>query len=98
MPRALTVSRVTVAAPSEADYLRTLTQLARLSGPRGRRLWLFRSAARPGTFLECSESSDPEGHRTAAMRPEDEQQLERRLRDIASYPADAFELWEEVAL
>ena len=98
MPRALSVSRVTVAAPSEPDYLRTVAQLARLSGPRGRRLWLFRSAARPGTFLECSESSSADGHRTVGTLPDDEQRLERRLRDIASYSADAFELWEEVGL
>jgi hypothetical protein len=98
MPRALSVARVTVAPPAEPDYLRTVAQLARLSEPRGRRLWLFRSAARPGSFLECSESSSRDSHRTVGTLPEDEQRLEHRLREIASYSPDGLELWEEVAL
>ena len=98
MPRTLTVARATVTGAAEPEYLRTLRQLARLSEPRGRRLWLFRSTAHPDTFLECSESRAPEAHRRVVDAPDDEERLERRLRELASYAADGFELWEEVAL
>jgi hypothetical protein len=98
MPRTLTLARATVTGAAEPEYLRTVGQLARLSEPRGRRLWLFRSAASPETFLECSESRSMETHRVATRPPEDEQQLERRLRELASYAADRLELWEEVSL
>ena len=98
MPRTLAVTRATVAGAAESEYLRALAQLARLSEPRGRRLWLFRSTAHPDTFLECSESRAPEAHRTVVDAPDDEQRLERRLRELASYAADEFELWEEVEL
>ena len=98
MARTLTVSRATVTGAAQPEYLRTLGQLARLSEPRGRRLWLFRSTARPDTFLECSESRASETHRAVVNVPDDEERLERRLRELASYAADRSELWEEVAL
>jgi hypothetical protein len=97
MPRTLTVSRATVAAAAEAEYLGIVGRLARLSEGRGRRLWLFRSSDRPGTFLECSESRTHAGHRAVADAPDDEKELERRLRELASYAPDAWDLWEEVA-
>src|SRR5690242_19041092 len=98
MPRMLTVACASVAGPAESEYLRTVGQLARLSEPRGRRLWLFRPTARPDTFLECSESRAPQTHRAAAGLPDDEQRLERRLRELASYAPARSELWEEVPL
>lgn len=98
MPGALTVSRVTVSAASEAEYLRLIAQLARLGETRGRHLWLFRAPGRPGAFLECSESRTREAHRTVATADEEETRLERRLRELANYAPDAWELWEEVAL
>jgi len=98
MPRTLTIARATVGGAGEPEYLRTLGALARLSEPRGRRLWLFRSTTRPGTFLECSESPAAALHRTVVDAPDDEQRLERRLRELASYAADGSELWEEVPL
>ena len=95
MPRTLSVSRATVAAAAERDYLRTIGELARLSAGRGRRLWVFRAAGAAGRFLECSESGSAAEHRTASQPP-DEVRLERRLRELARYEPDAWELWEEV--
>ena len=98
MPRTLAVSRVTVPAAAQAEYLQVLGQLARLSESRGRRLWLFRMPGRPGAFLECSESRSRELQRGLVAKADDEARLEGRLRELASYPPDAWELWEEVAL
>jgi hypothetical protein len=95
VPRTLSVSRATVAAAAEPDYLRTIGELARLSVERGRRLWVFRAAGGGGRFLECSESGSAAEHRTAPQPP-DEARLERRLRELARYEPDAWELWEEV--
>ena len=98
MPRALAVSRVTVLPPAQAEYLELIGRLARLSESRGRHLWLFRMPGRPDAFLECSESQSRELHRAVGEKSEDEMRLEGRLRELASYQADAWELWEEVAL
>ncbi|HET8625038.1 MAG TPA: hypothetical protein VFM14_15855 [Gemmatimonadales bacterium] len=97
MARTLTVSRAAVEAGAEAEYLRTVNELARLSAARGRRLWVFRAAGSAGRFLECSESGSAAEHRTAAAPP-DEVRLEQRLRELARYEPDAWELWEEVRL
>ena len=98
MPRALAVSRVTVPPAAEPEYLRLVGELARLSETRGRHLWLFRGRGRSGTFLECSESRTVEAHRGMVEPKEDERRLEARLRELATYAPDAWELWEEVAL
>jgi hypothetical protein len=98
MPRTLSVSRVTVPAEAQAEYLETVRQLAELSGPRGRRLWLFRLPGCQDVFLECSESRSRDLHRGVGPQGDDERRLEERLRELASYPPDAGELWEEVAL
>jgi hypothetical protein len=98
MPRTLTVSRVTVPPDAQPEYLEVVGRLARLSEGRGRHLWLFRLPGRAGAFLECSESGSRELHRTVADKTEDEVRLEGRLRELASYRPDAWELWEEVAL
>jgi hypothetical protein len=92
----LSVSRATVAAGAEPEYLTIVGELARLSTGRGRRLWLFRAPG-GGRFLECSESVSAAEHRTAARSP-DEARLEQRLRELARYDRDAWELWEEVPL
>ncbi len=97
MARTLSVSRVTVPAASQAEYLATLRQLAGLSEPRGRHLWLFSLVGRQGAFLECSESRSHDLHRTVA-KDDDELRLEARLRELVSYAPDAWELWEEVPL
>lgn len=98
MARALAVSRVTVPAAVEPEYLRVVSELARLSEARGRRLWLFRAPGRRGVFLECSESGSAETHRATAELGDDERRLETRLRELATYAPEAWELWEEVAL
>jgi hypothetical protein len=96
MARTLTMARVTVPADSEPEYVRTVGALAKLSEPRGRRLWLFRSADRPGLFLECSESGEADAHRATAAVPTDERALAARLHELAGYGLDSQELWQEV--
>jgi hypothetical protein len=96
MVRTLTVAQVAVRDGAESEYVQTVGALAKLSEPRGRRLWVFRAADRPGLFLECSESGGAEAHRTRAAVPEDERALEARLRELAVYGPDSHELWQEV--
>jgi len=98
MARALAVSRVTVPSAAEPEYLRVVGELARLSEARGRHLWLFRGRGRSGAFLECSESRSADSHRSIAEAKDDERRLEARLRELATYSPDAWELWEEVTL
>jgi hypothetical protein len=96
MPRALSVSRVSVASDKEAEYLVTVRQLAALAERRGQRLWVFRSADKPHTFVEFSESPSAMSHRARASRTPEELKLEMRLQTLASYAPDAWELWEEI--
>ena len=96
MPRALSVSRVSVRAGAEAEYLAAVRELAGLAAERGWHLWVFRRPAEPGLYLEFSESRSPETHRAVADRPEDERRLEERMRAVATYDAGAQDLWEEV--
>ena len=96
MPRTLTVSRVTVRAGREAEYLSTVRELAALHEARGRHLWVFRRAGLPAAFLECSESRAAENHRAVLDPPDDERRLETRLRAVADYEPGAWDLWEEV--
>jgi hemolysin-activating ACP:hemolysin acyltransferase len=96
VPRTLTVSRASVDPAAEREYLEAVRELARLSDASGRRLWVFRSASRPGRFLECSESRSAEEHRVTPRLDPDEAQLERRIRALATYDDGAWELWEEV--
>jgi hypothetical protein len=96
MGRTLTVSRVTVAAGDVEEYVRTVHELAALGAGRGQRLWLFRNAKDPGTFIEFSESSSPISHRTRASRTAHELELEGRLRALARYAPDAWSVWDEV--
>ena len=98
MPRCLSVSRATVSAEREGEYLTTVRDLARALEQRGQHLWVFRSDADPRTFLEFSESPSAASHRTRASRLPREQRLEARLRTLASYAPDAWALWEEVPL
>jgi hypothetical protein len=98
MPRVLTVSRVTVAEGREAEYLETIRRLAAIASPRGQHLWVFRHPARPGQFLEFSESASEMSHRSRASRVGEESKLEARLRSLATYAPDAWDLWEEVSL
>jgi hypothetical protein len=96
MARTLTVSRVTVRAGREAEYLSTVRELAALHEARGRHLWVFRRPGAADVFLECSESGAPSSHRAVAAPPEDERRLEARLRAVADYEPGAWDLWEEV--
>jgi len=96
MARTLTASRVRVQAAGESEYLSAVRALAALAENRGWHLWVFRSTDDPRLFLECSESRSGESHRAVATRPEDERRLEERIRAVATYEADAWDLWEEV--
>lgn len=96
MARTLTVSRVSVRPGSEMEYLGAVRELARLAEGRGWHLWVFRRPDDGGSFLEFSESRSRETHRTIAERPEDERELEERIRAVAEYEPGAWELWEEV--
>jgi hypothetical protein len=96
MARTLTVSRVSVRPGSEIEYLAAVRELSRLAESRGWHLWVFRRPDGAGDFLEFSESRSRETHRAIARRPEDERALEERIRAVAAYAPDAWELWEEV--
>jgi hypothetical protein len=93
--RTLTVSRVRVREGQEAEYLAAVRELTRLVESRGQHLWVFRRREQPGLFLECSESPSAETHRATALRPDDEQRLEQRIRAVATYEPGAWDLWEE---
>ena len=95
MARTLTVSRVSVRPGSEQEYLAAVGKLARLAEARGWHLWVFRRPEEAGSFLEFSESRNRETHRVVAPRPEDERELEERIRAVADYAPGAWELWEE---
>jgi hypothetical protein len=96
MARTLTVSRVQVRQGAEPEYLAAVGALASLAESRGWHLWVFRSASDPQLFLECSESRSAETHRVVGERPADERRLEERIRAVATYRPDAWDLWEEV--
>ena len=96
MPRALSVARAQVSTANEPEYLTLLAELATRLRSRGQSLWLFRHTEHSDTFLEFSESAAREQSR--AQRDERERALEARLRVLASYAADANDLWEEVPL
>ena len=96
MPRALSVSRVRVREGADAEYLAAVGELARLASDRGWHLWVFRRPGEPGRYLEFSESSTAERHRSIVPRPEDERRLEERIRAVAEYEPGAWDLWEEV--
>lgn len=98
MPRALSVARAQVSPANEPEYLTLLAELATRLRSRGQSLWLFRHPERRDTFLEFSESATAEQHRSRAQRDERERMLEARLRVLATYAADADDLWEEVSL
>jgi len=96
MTRTLTVSRVRVRPGAEPEYLAAVAALAALAEQHGWHLWVFRAPGDPQLFLECSESRSAETHRVRAGRPADEQRLEERIRAVATYQPDAWDLWEEV--
>jgi hypothetical protein len=98
MPRALTVSRVTVTAGKEEEYLAVVAELATLLERRGQQLWVFRNPRQPDQFLEFTESPSPMSHRSRASRTGDELKLERKLAAVADYAPDAWEMWAEVPL
>ncbi len=66
MPRVLTAARVTVAPEHAGEYLELIHQLAVIGEDRGQHLWVFRSMASPGMFLEFSESRTELTHRSRA--------------------------------
>lgn len=96
MPRVLTVSRVQVAPEHESEYVATFHSLAAMCRARHQHLWLYRSARDPGSFIEFSESPTPASHRSRASRTDYELKLEQRLRELARYASDAWDLWDEV--
>jgi hypothetical protein len=98
MARALSVARAQVSAANQPEYLTLLAELATRLRARGQSLWLFRHPEHSDRFLEFSESATRERNRSLAQRDERERALEARLRALASYAADANDLWEEVSL
>ena len=96
MSRALTVSRVRVRSPDQATYLAAVRELATLAEGHGWHLWVFRHPTDRELFLECSESRSPESHRSVFGRSANEQAVEERIRAVAEYEPQAWELWEEV--
>jgi hypothetical protein len=97
MGRVLTVSRVTVRPEQEREYLATVQALATLGASRSQRIWVFRNSSKPNTYIEFSESPSRASHRARASRTADELRLEDKLRSLATYSSDAWEMWEEVA-
>jgi hypothetical protein len=97
MGRVLTVSRVTVRPEQEREYLATVQALATLGASRSQRIWVFRNSSKPHTYIEFSESPSRASHRARASRTADELRLEDKLRSLATYSSDAWEMWEEVA-
>jgi len=97
MGRVLTVSRVTVRPEQEKEYLATVQALAELGASRNQRIWVFRNSSKPHTYIEFSESPSRASHRARASRTADELRLEDKLRSLATYSSDAWEMWEEVA-
>lgn len=97
MGRVLTVSRVTVRPEQEKEYLATVQALAALGATRSQRIWVFRNSSKPHTYIEFSESPSRASHRARASRTADELKLEEKLRSLATYSPDAWEMWEEVA-
>ncbi len=98
MGRALTVARVRVPRELEAEYLAVLAELATLGAERGQHLWAFRSDREPQLFIEFSESRSAASHRHVASRSPRELELERRLRELATYEPGATDLWDEIPL
>lgn len=96
MPRTLSAARVRVPAEKEAEWLAAIGELAVILKQRGQHLWVFRAEAEPGLWLEFSESGDRPGHRAVAVATPEVARLERRLRELAIYDADASVLWTEV--
>jgi hypothetical protein len=96
MPRALTVARVSVAPEMEEGYLATVRELAALIERRGQHLWVFRSSRAPHTYLEFSEAPSAAAHRLHASRSAEELELESRLRALATYAPESWDLWEEI--
>ena len=96
MARTLTVSRVTVRAGREEEYLAAVRELAALHEASGRHLWVFRRAEDPAAFLECSESRSADEHRAGATPTDQERRLEARLRAVADYDPGAWDLWDDV--
>lgn len=98
MPRTLTAARVQVLADRQAEWLAVAAQLAALLEANGQHLWVFRAESDPELWLEFSESGDRPEHRSVAAATPEVAALERRLRELAIYDADASLLWSEVPL
>ena len=96
MARVLTISRVLVTPEHESEYLRIVQQLAEFVRGRAQSIWLYRNPAVAGRYIEFSESRTEMAHRVRASRTDLEERLERRLREIAEYAPDAWDLWAEV--
>jgi hypothetical protein len=96
MARVLTVSRVQVAPEHTSEYLATFHSLAALCRVRNQHLWLYRSASDPHRFIEFSESPTRASHRSRASRTDYELKLEQRLKELARYADDSWDLWDEV--
>ena len=90
MARQLTASRAQVAPAHEPEYLACLAELREAVVAAGGHFWVFHDPQRPGEFLEFAEVHGPLRHPGLP--------LEQRLRRVAQYVDDAFELWTELPL
>jgi len=98
MPRSLTAARVRVPVARRTEWLAAVEELAGILKQRGQHLWVFHAESDPELWLEFSESGDRPDHRSVAVATPEVAALERRLREIAIYDADASVLWTEVPL
>lgn len=96
MTRVLTAVAVTVRPPQEEEWLATVHALATRLGARGLHLWVFRARGEPGSYLEFTEGKDDAAHRRHGPADAEEAALERRLRELATYPTTPAAVWEEV--
>lgn len=97
MPRALTVSRVSIPPGQEQLYLTEATALAAELGRRGQHLWLFRHPRLPGVFLEFREAADATVHTAVAPTPA-EASIAGRIDTLGTRADAADEPWLEVPL
>jgi hypothetical protein len=98
MPRTLSVARVRVPLPKQAEWLETVEQLAARLRTKGQRFWVFQSESDNDLWLEFSESHDRASHRHVNKPSAEEHELDQKLKSLAKYDKDATALWVELSL
>lgn len=97
MPRALTVSRVSVPPGQEEGYVTEAAAFAAELALRGQHLWVYRHPRLPGVFLEFREASDVTTHASVAPTPA-EARIAGRLGEYGTRVDAADDPWIEVPL